>query len=585
MSLQNRNIPFAKVSFIGEIIEHIAVSSGGKATAALACTCTQLYEAISNNNSLWYKLYHCEFHSTNSIKFDWIQWHLEHEHAMEVLKYSSINTKTNLWDKLYKKVDSNNTYTKYNRLKWQSEQQCAILKTTDDLQSSMIKKCIWWQRYKQRRTIKLNWQTNQPTWAFNILSAKKDKPLKINKPEARTLCHCPGWMFYLDSVTLKGFLVDFSESELPTAYEIDWIVDSSSILISSRFTNSYQGKYGAKGMVNSHQKVFKHSWYLMLEVFTSNEKTRKLQIWNISNRELLRTIKIEYSYSPRIFGSILIYSNHMDEASQQYPNGSVTLMTDIFTPPPYSPGFIIIPKDNNNQMHIILAINDDYVNLLCYNSYENGVSYKIVQLSTTAASDVPRDDEVNGIITIASGHLPIYYAIANSRIRIDYLDYNHILLERTYRIPTNIAKDLDTNAYQGFMTAISASMGTVWDEEYPVHMARTKIVISEYNLCVLEYHDSRPLAVISLIDGSLQYPIYTQYSYEQFTNFERVVDSLIAGCDYEHNRYCIIDVLTGRQDVHSFPIPSVSWCKFTFGHMILVNHKQTLVVRFVPNFT
>ncbi|KAI9592416.1 hypothetical protein BDF19DRAFT_451707, partial [Syncephalis fuscata] len=526
MSLRdNKTLP--KPFIIVEIVQRIALFGGNSTVAALSCTCTQIYAAIARNNELWHILYLQKFRIITNIGLIWLWRQYEQAHIASAISDSISAKNSYIWQRLYQQYFCPATNIKLKRQSRQLEPKRNIKFLSNSSQNSELNNCIWMQLYRQRKEMLLNWQNNHITWKSNTLLTEKNTQFKFNTSNLFFSASCPGWVFCINRKTLEAFLVKLSSKKPATMHVLNWKQNNLHSVLSAVFSNNQQEQRETKNIINNNEKENKHNSYLILWLGTL-EMTNELQIWNTSNCQLLRTIKQRDFHDCKIVGSSLLYHNPIDVFSQpQYPNGSVTLMTDIFSELPHEPRSIVIPKDIENLQCRIQTTNEKYVNIICYTNNTNPILYEIIQVSITNTSNQSVNDKPK-MKVIKLDCLSVPKNMTADLLDFYYVDQNRVLFTRHYIAFEEINMSLGRRNWKLRLTLISSSSGLVWEKDYSNYRISNLIIIPEYNLCVFNCKKSHFLVVISLLDGKLQRHINAEDSYKTFVNFEHITDALLS---------------------------------------------------------
>ncbi|KAI9597757.1 hypothetical protein BDF19DRAFT_420646 [Syncephalis fuscata] len=436
-----------------------------------------------------------------------------------------------IWYNLYKRDFPLNSDLKINWLQWRLTCEQSLLKGSEEPKNTPIKEQSWVQRYVQRKRLHHNWMKNRIISSSKVITFQNKVPLNCRFKWLLSITSCPGWIVSADYASGFAYLIEIVNKKPAILHKLDWPLSYSATM---------------------------SSCCLEREI---------LQLWNVKNRQLVRSILIRHSPDREIISPTIFYFNNPGASStaQHHLHGSITIIRDIFSNSPCEQPIITIPTKSQHGIYVPQMNDKDNIYVLHCLQHEGLINYDITHTSTKSLSGKTTINESH-MTTTNSGRLNTIGDTYSKGPNVVRIDQNRVLVSKI----TCIEQGTITFSQQitkAYIAVISIPEGLIWENNS------------------IEYEFNFPsLLVISLLNGEMLRRIDISAFHNSRINPKHIIDTLIFVRSPDLNQYCIVDVATGEWNVHSFSIPSVKYFSVTPGHMLIGSENELLVIGFEPEF-
>ncbi|KAI9592368.1 hypothetical protein BDF19DRAFT_416275 [Syncephalis fuscata] len=376
MSTQNNDI-LPRIWLVIDIIHYISQFSELSATVALARTCKLLYNSIIGCDNLWRRMYQQHFPRDIDTDIDWLQWQLK--------------------------------------------QEPRITEAATDMENRATSKVTWFQRYRQRASMGLNWQNNKPTSTFYIESTTVDKLLKSGIGRSMMTVSYPGWIAIANRYNPFVDLIKLSTNNIAKNYLLKLDENRLKFIKNIAFYQCQQ----QVDAIDEGMRVI-----VCLEYFEGLFDV--LQVWDANSCQLLHFIDINGKWDGRIIGASLLVS------SSQRIAPSNTLQSTYYTRLIYNigsttqlhePPSIIFPNIDYSYKYRIHSTSNNETIFVQYCKSEFRLDYKIIRVQLTPDTNLEIiGDDTMRMATIASDYITVsnltklwvseFYSIDRDRILV-----------------------------------------------------------------------------------------------------------------------------------------------------------------------
>ncbi|KAI9596571.1 hypothetical protein BDF19DRAFT_412657 [Syncephalis fuscata] len=424
---------------------------------------------------------------------------------------------------------------------------------------------IWFQRYRQRINMGMNWQKNKPTSTVYLEPFNTDIVEDPKFAKQTIIATYPGWIAIAAFKHFQIDLINLSTKNVVKIYPLG--MDNSRLEILEKIT-FYQHRQQANDIDDGMR--------LILHLKYDKASFSVLQIWNANSCQLLQSTDFDVSWDGRVINASLLFFKY-------YFNEGIQLFYRSFSKAQLHKPRLLdnMQFDYTNKFRIHM-VNSNEIIILIYSIYSGIVSCKAgcVLLTPNADLTMPSNSKKQlTTTTLSSMILPSYAAVHQSGFYS--IDYDRVFFYCTVCLFDEESRE-GISGWQRYIKVFSLSKGLIFERDYPSNKSEKMILITRHNLAVFYSLYSSSLAIISLLDGEIRYYSQLNESGKGFGRFEHLIDSKLVGYSYNCNKYCIIDVVTGDLNIHSFPISAVQHCTFAFDHMLLMTKETTLITSFVP---